>query len=203
MKLETIVLATTFSVFTGKAQIHPRNCSQRTAEDYVSITRTERAEDYVRSLTGPQVFLYAAAQAGIDQGANRPREWQQGALGYGRRFGDNLAHSIIGNTLQHGFALGLGEDNRFFTSGARGFGRRLEYAVTSPLLARHANRSRSLSISALAGVAGASLIAQAWQPRSTARMANTVRSFGVTFAFRIGVDVFREFTPRVVGESIR
>jgi hypothetical protein len=79
----------------------------------------------------------------------------------------------------------------------------MEYALTSPLLARHPDRSRSLSVSAIAGVAGASLIAQAWQPQSTERMGNNARAFGLTLAFRAGIDVAWEFAPRVVGAILR
>lgn len=67
------------------------------------MSRTDRAADYVRSLSGPEAFFYAGTLAGIDQGPNRPREWGQGALGYTRRFGNASAENIIGNTLQHGW----------------------------------------------------------------------------------------------------
>jgi hypothetical protein len=203
MKFPAILIALVLPQFAIQAQTGSVDCSQRIAEDYVSTTRTERLADYVRSLAGPRAFLYAGALAGIDQAKNRPMEWRQGALGYERRFGNALARSVIANTLQHGLALGLDEDDRYFNSGQRGFGRRLGYAITSPLLARHSDKSRSLSISAIAGVAGASLITQIWQPRSTSRMGNAARSFGLTFAFRAAIDVWRELTPRVAGAIMR
>jgi hypothetical protein len=194
MKLHVALLTIPLAVV--HAQTQPVDCSHRTAEDYVAISRTERLAEYLRDLTGPQAYSYSGALAGFDQAIDRPREWGQGAIGYGRRYGSDFAEHVIATTLQNGFALGLDEDNRYFNSGAHGFGRRLRYALTSPFLARHSDGSRSLSLSALGGVAGASAIQQVWQPRSTADFGNAARTFGVTFAFRVGLDVAREFAPR-------
>lgn len=167
------------------------------------MTRTERLADYIRGLVWPQAFVYSGTLAAIDQAASRPGEWGQGTAGYGHRFGNYFALNAIGTTLQDGLALGLDEDNRYFNSGRRGFGRRLGYAVMSPFLARHSNGSRSISISALGGFAGASLIEQSWQPPSTDHIGNAARSFGLTFAFRVGIDIVREFAPRRVTEVIQ
>jgi hypothetical protein len=139
----------------------------------------------------------------VGQASNRPREWDPNAAGYGRRYGSAFAEHVVAITLQDGVALGLDEDNRYFNSGERGFGRRLAYALTSPFLARHSDRSRSLSFSALGGAAGGSLIQQIWQPASTGEMTNAARTFGLTFAFRAGMDVVREFAPRRLGAFLR
>jgi hypothetical protein len=203
VKLCTLVIILTSPLFLLEAHAQPVNCSQRTAEDYVPLTRSDRAADYLRRLIGPQAFVYAGALAGLGQWENRPREWGQGAAGYGLRYRDSFARNSIVATLQDGLALGLDEDNRYFTSGEHGLKRRLEYVLTSPFLARHSDGSRTLSISALGGVAAGSLIQQAWQPPSTAYMGNAVRSFALTFAFREGLHFFREFAPRRMAEMFR
>ncbi len=185
------------------AQTPAVDCDHRTAQDYVSTTRQERAADYVRSLVYPQAFLYVGALAGINQATGRPREWGEGSAGYASRFGHDFALNIVTMSLQDGFALGLGEDNRYFRSGRHGVARRLEYALASPLLARHADGARSISISALGGVAGGSLIQEIWQPPSTRGIGYAGRSFGLTFALRMGLDVVREFAPRPVADLLR
>ena len=201
MKLRAAAILLSIPLTLIQAQTTPGDCSRRTAEDYVAITRTERAVAYVRSLIGVEPFLYSGALAGIDQGKNRPREWGQGTVGYSRRFGSYMAESIIGNSFQHGFALGLGEDNRYFYSASHNLARRFAYAAASPLLARHSNGSRRLSVSALGGVAAGALIAQAWQSRSRGNIQYAARSFALTFAFRAGFDVVREFAPKFVGAA--
>jgi len=196
MKIYGVLLALALPVCALQAQTQPVDCSQRTAEDYVPMTRTDRAANYIRGLVFPQAFFYAGALAGIDQWMDRPKEWGEGSLGYERRYGNAFARDLIGTSLQDGFALGLDEDNRYFVSGEEGFGRRLAYAVTSPFLARHSDGRRTLSFSALGGVAGASAIQEIWQPRSTSGAGNAAIEFGLTFAFRVGLDVAREFAPR-------
>lgn len=191
------------SLFTLEGCAQQADCSHRTAQDYVAITRSERVADYVRGVTGPSAFLYAGTLAGVNQWTSRPAEWRQGGIGYGRRFRDELAQTIIGNTLQDGLALRLDEDNRYFNSGQRGFARRLGYAITSSVLARRSNGSRTVSVSALGGVAGASLIDQIWQPRSASDVGYAARSFGLAFAFRAGIDIVREFAPRPVETALR
>jgi len=157
----------------------------------------------VKDVAGPQIFLASAAQAAIQQASNRPSEWGQGARGYGLRAGDAYAQRALGSMFQDGIALGLHEDNRYFNSGKQGVGRRLLYAITSPLLARHNDGSRSLSFSAIGGIGASSAISQLWQPRSTASWPNLPVSFAYTIGFRAGVNVVREFSPRIIGAFIR
>jgi hypothetical protein len=203
MVLRAAAFFLTVPLFFVEAQTAPVDCSRRTAEDYVAITRTERAANYVRSLTGPHAYLYAAVLSGYDQLRDHPKEWGEGSLGYGRRFGNDFATHIVTTSLQNGLALGLGEDDRYFSSGERGFGHRLAYALTSPLLARRSDGSRTIALSALGGAAGGALVQQVWQPRSTSHMSNAARSFGLTFAFRAGLDFAREFAPRAFGAFFR
>jgi len=199
MNFRAAAILLVFSGLIASAQTRPFDCSRRTAEDYVAITRTERVADYVRSLTGAEAFIYSGALAGYDQWKNHPKEWGEGALGYSRRFGDRMAANIIGESFQHGFALGLGEDNRYFYSSSHNVAERFGYAVTSPFLARRATGRRTLSLSAIGGVAAGSLIQQAWQPRSTWPIRNAARSFALTFIFRAGFNLVKEFAPKALG----
>ena len=189
--------------FRAGAQSQPVDCSRRTAQDYVPITRQDREAEYIRSLVYPEAFLFAGTVAGVEQAADWPKETGQGGRAYARRFGNAYAFNAITMSLQDGFALGLGEDNRYFASGRQGVARRLEFALVSPFLAWHGDGSRSVSISALGGVAAGSLIQLAWQPPNTANMRYVGFSFGMTFAFRMGLDVVREFGPRRVRDILR
>ena len=167
------------------------------------MTLTDRFAEGVRDVAGPQVFFATAAQAAIGQGFNRQKEWGQGFRGYSRRAGDAYAQRFMGAMLQNGIAMALREDNRYFNSGQRNFGARLAYALTSPLLARHNDGSRSLSISVVTGVGASAVIARTWQPRSTSGWDTVALNFGLTIAFRAGANVVREFSPRAIGALIR
>ena len=171
------------------------DCRLRLAEDFVPMTRTERAAYYVASLAGPESFLYAAARAGGAQGIDRPREYGQGAEGFGLRLGSAYGERVIGQTFEHGFALGLHEDNRYFGSGRRGFGGRLGYAFTSAFLARHDDGSRGFSYSGFGGTAVGAFVSRTWQPHSTTSLADGAVSFGITYGLRVVFNVAREFAP--------
>jgi hypothetical protein len=187
----------TFAILIAPVLLHAQqpDCRVRTAEDFVPMTRTERAAYYVQSIVGPEAFLYSAVRAGGGQGIDRPREYGQGMEGFGLRMGSAYAERTIGQTFEHGFALGRHEDNRYFSSGKRGFGPRLAYAFSSAFLARHDDGSRGLSLSTLGGTAVGAFVSRTWQPRSTTSLADGGVSFGITLGLRAGFNVIREFAP--------
>jgi hypothetical protein len=147
------------------------------------------------TLVQPQAVLFPAFQAGLNQARNTPHEWGQGAEGYGRRFGSVYGQHLIGATVGNAIAFGLHEDNRYFKSRRTGIGR-LSYAITSVLLARHDDRSRFISYSAIGGGAAGAFISRAWQPHSTNSAGDAAVSFGYAIAERAGINVVREFSPR-------
>lgn len=180
----------------------PAECQVRQAEDFVPMTRTERGAFYIRSLLSPPAGLETAARAGIEQGANRQAEWQQGVTGFSRRLGSDYAERILAESFEHGFAFGLHEDNRYFASGRHGVWRRLCYAVSSSVLARHDDGSRRLSLSAIGGTAAGAFLARQWQPRSTSSSGDAAVSFGLTFGVDACFNIMREFSPRVLGRIL-
>ena len=176
----------------------PAECQRQTVEDFVPMTRTDREVEYIRGLVGPSAFVYSAAQAGIGQARERPDEWGQGARGFGLRMGSAYAAHVVGTTVTDGLAWALKEDNRYFASGETSFGRRLWYALTSTLLARRDDGSRTFSFSAVGGGAGGAFISRAWQPPSTTSAGDGAVAFGLGMGFRAGVNVLHEFAPRSI-----
>jgi hypothetical protein len=176
----------------------PAECQRRTVEDFVPMTRTDREVEYIRGLVGPSAFVFSAAQAGLGQARDRPHEWGQGAEGFGLRMGSAYAAHVVGTTVTDGLAWALKEDNRYFASGEKSFGRRLWYALTSTLLARRNDGSQTFSFSGVGGTAGGAFISRAWQPRSTTSAGDGAVAFGLGMAFRAGTNVFHEFAPRSV-----
>lgn len=172
------------------------------AESFVPMTGRERLAHYAYSLVGPQALVYSAAQAGVTQLHDTPREWGLGPEGYGSRYDSGYAQHVIGATAANAIAFGLHQDDRYFKSGKTGFGR-LTYAITSAFLARQDDGSRVISFSAIGGAAAGAFIARAWQPRSTTSMASGAQSFGVAIGIRAGVNVAREFLPRRLQRTLK
>ena len=204
MRLATLfLLLGPTSVLNAQALAKPAAaCLSRIAEDFVPMTATERITQAELSFASPTGFLYSAVRAGADQADNRPKEWRQGANGYGLRYGSGYAEYVISQIFEQGVSYRLHEDNRYFGSGRRNPAVRLGYAVESTILARHDDGSRSFSVSAIGGAASAAFISRAWQPRSSTTAGDAAVSFGLTMAVGAGFNVLREFSPRFIGRIL-
>jgi hypothetical protein len=162
------------------------------------LTASQRWHDYWTQTAGPGAVLSEAVSAGFSQWENSPPEWGQGGSGYGKRFANNVAYNGVRNTLQHGTAALLHEDNRYFASERTTVAGRFVYALASPVTARRRSGARSLSISGVTGIVGVSLISRAWSPASWQGADNVAISAALTYAGTAGVNLAREFVPGIV-----
>ena len=170
----------------------------KTADDFVPLTQHERTHIYLRTMVNPIGFAKAAFSAGIDQWNDKPVEWEQGASGYGKRFGNILGQYSTQRTATFGLSSWLHEDNRYFNSGKSGFWSRTAYALSSGVLARHDDGSRHISISQIGGTAAGSFLARAWLPPSVRSAGDAATDFGVSMSANIGFGVAKEFLPDVL-----
>jgi hypothetical protein len=159
------------------------------------LTQKERNSMFARSLINPVWYLKAAASAGANQWTDTPKEWEQGASGYGKRFGDIMGQYAIRKTVMFGFESLLHEDNRYFGSGKEGFWPRAGYALSSGFLARHDNGRRYPSASLLIGFASGAYLSRFWQPPSTHSVGDAATSFGISMGWNIGLGVVKEYLP--------
>jgi hypothetical protein len=169
----------------------------KTQADFHPLTAGEKAKFYAKSLFSPFQFLAAGAAAGITQWENVPASWGQGAEGYGHRFGNYFAKQTTQRTLRLGFEELLHEDNRYFTSGEHGVGRRILYALERSVLARKDDGKSRISISQIGSTAGASFISRLWQPSTNNSAGDGAVSFGIGMGTNAGLNVLREFLPDV------
>ncbi len=167
------------------------------------MTLSQRLTYALETAVGPTALFFNATRAAINQAKDSPTEWGQGGIGYGRRLGDAYAERTLTTILQHGGALALHEDDRYFVSGQHGFRNRLKYALSSSFLTRHDDGSRHIAISGIGGMAAEDFIARTWQPRSTASAGDAAVAFGVGMAVRTGFNVAREFLPRRLGRMLQ
>ena len=165
------------------------------ASEFQPLTQHERTQLYLKTMVNPLGYLKAGFSAGNDQWKDKPSEWEQGASGYGKRFGNILGQYSIQRTVTFGLSSLLHEDNRYFNSGKKGFWPRTGYAVASGILARRDDGSRHLSISQLGGVAVGAFLSRSWQPPSTHSAGDGAVSFGITMASNMGFSAVKEFLP--------
>ena len=162
------------------------------------LTAGLRWHDYAVQMAGPGTLFGQGVSAAFSQWNNSPAEWGQGGSGYGKRFGNNMAFNGVQCTLQHGTAAVVHEDNRYFASGKVTVAGRFGYALASPVTARKKNGVRSISVSSVTGIVGASFISRAWSPPSWQGAGNVAITAALSYASMAGMNVAREFVPGIV-----
>ncbi len=171
------------------------NMSGRDRANFQPLTAKEKAEFYGKALFGPIMIFSATASAGIAQWKDVPLAWGEGAEGYGDRFANYYAKQAIQRTLRLGGEDLLHEDNRYFSSGEHGFGRRIAYALKSSVMARGNDGRQHISISEIGSLAGAAFISRLWQPSTNSSPGDGATSFAITMGANAGTNILREFLP--------
>ena len=157
---------------------------------YTRPTQRTMIANYGFDAFGPYPIAGAGIAAGINQLSNAPPEWQQGALGYGKRYGSDFGIAAIGTTARYGLSEAFREDAMYYRCECRGFLPRLRHAAISTLTARRgADGHHVFSFPALVSPYAGSMIAvYSWFPGR----------YGAKDAFRMG-----NYTMLgVVGENI-
>ena len=165
------------------------------ASDFRPLSQNEQNRIYLKSLINPVLYVKAALSGTIDHANNKPQEWEQGASGYWKRVANITGQYGIQRTVTFGLSTLFHEDNRYFGSGKKGFWNRTGYAVSSSILARHADGSRYPSVSLIGGFAAAAFISRSWQPPSTHSAGDGAASFGYSMGYNALVSVVKEFLP--------
>ena len=133
---------------------------------YTRPSEKTKLHNYFFDTLGPYPILGAAVAAGINQADRTPPEWEQGAEGYGKRFGSNFAIAAVSTTTRYAFAEALHEDTLYYRCQCKGFLPRFSHAVVSTFTARRGDDGhRVFSIPALVGpYAGTMTAVYAWYP---------------------------------------
>jgi hypothetical protein len=133
---------------------------------YTRPTQRTKIHNYLFDAFGPYPILGAAFAAGISQAENVPPGWNQGAEGYGKRFGSDLGIAAVSTTTRYGLAEAFKEDTLYYRCDCKGLLPRLRHAVISTFTARRSEDGhRVFSIPALvAPYAGTMTAVYAWYP---------------------------------------
>jgi len=171
--------------------------SGRDKNNFAPLTAGQKVKFWAKGLFGPMMLVTAAGSAAVAQARDIPSPWGQGAEGYGHRFGNYFAKQALQRTLRLGGEELLHEDNRYFSSGEHGIGRRLAYALKSSVMARDDKGRQHLSLSEVGSLAGAAFISRTWQPSTNNSAYDGAKSFAISLGTNAGTNVLREFLPDV------
>ena len=134
--------------------------------DPVPLTSKLKFELAFRTVTDPITILGSAFVAGIDQASNN-YDYQQGAKGYGQRFGahyaNGLTQSLIGGAILPSI---LHQDPRYFYQGTGTRKSRILHAISYPIICRGDNGRLQPNYSTIGGYLASGAIANAYYPES-------------------------------------
>ena len=153
---------------------------------------------FLRSSVDPVVFLDAGFNAGLDQAQNSDPSYGQGAQGYGRRFGAELAGQTASRLFsEFAYPALFREDPRYYRKVHGPVGKRLLHAVGHSVLAHRDDGRVMFNFSEWLGTASSVALSNTYHPDNQRGFAPAARRVGYGVLQDAGFDVLREFWPEI------
>jgi len=185
-----------FAPALERMSVHPPRYKPGAKLCYLDFA--EKFRLFVKDSTDPINFIGAGVNAGFDHASNRDPTFGQGAQGYGRRYGADLADSVSGKFFKDfAYPVIFLEDPRYYRLGHGSTGKRILNAAEHLFVAHHENGSRMFNYSEWLGSASAAALGNLYHPGNEHGTGDTARRIAYGFAFDIGYDVLREFWPEI------
>jgi hypothetical protein len=147
-----------------------------------------------KSLTNPVFPARVAGWAGVEQAADSPSQWRQGAEGYGKRVGAGFADAatagLIGNAILPSL---LHQDPRYYYEGTGTKKSRALHAVLASFICKGDNGATEPNYSALGGSLIAYSISTAYYPSSDRNAQHVFRGFGIDIGLHVAGSLAQEF----------
>jgi len=153
---------------------------------------------FVQDSLDPVTFLGAGFYAGLDQAQNLDPSYGQGAQGYGKRFGAELAGQATSRFfMDFAYPSIFREDPRYYRLGSGAFGKRLLHAVGHAVLAHRDNGHVMFNFSEWLGTVSTVVVNNTYHPDNRRGFARTSERVGYSVLQDVGFNVLREFWPEV------
>jgi hypothetical protein len=137
------------------------------------------------------------------QATNRPSGYHQGAEGYAKRFGADMARAssenLFGTFL---LASTLHQDPRFFVKNNLSFGQSVKYAAVRLAFTSTDAGEKQVNYSGLIGPLMGEGLANAYYPDKNRTAGSTLTRYGTDLAWRFGGNLLRQYWP-VINRRLR
>jgi len=163
-----------------------------------SLTLGGKLRLFADNSLDPVTWLNAGFNAGIDQAQNNEPRFGQGAAGYGKRFGFNLAGQASSEFFKDVvYSTIFSEDPRYYRL-ARGSGReRFLHAIEHAVVAKREDGTDEFNYSEWLGTTSTVALAGAYHTGQEPGVGPAASRIGFAIAQDAGWDVLREFWPEV------
>jgi hypothetical protein len=136
--------------------------------------------------------------AGFSQAINSPSGYHQGAEGYAKRFGADMARAASGNILgSFLLASALHQDPRFYPQRNLSFGKSVEYAAYRVLYTRSDSGEKQINYSGLIGPLMGEGLANAYYPDENRTVGSTFTRYASDLGWRFAGNLLRQYWPEI------
>jgi hypothetical protein len=140
---------------------------------------------------------------GLLQELNYPREWGQGAAGYGKRLGSTLAYSGIRNAMGFGLDTALHQDPRYYRSADTGLFLRMGHVIRGTILTHTDAGGETLATWRLGSAYGAAFLSNEWYPDRLNTVKLGFEQGTAQLGFDLLANVRNEFWPDIKKKLLR
>ena len=132
------------------------------------------------------------------QAINTPAGFGQGAEGYGKRFGADMARAASGNLFgTFLIASVLHEDPRFYVRRNLSFKQTVKYAAVRLAVTRSDSGERVTNFGGLLGLLAAEGLANTYYPEGNRGVSSTFIRYGSDLGWRFGGNMLRQYWPSI------
>lgn len=132
------------------------------------------------------------------QAINSPAGYGQGAEGYGKRFGADMARAASGNLFgTFLIASVLHEDPRFYVRKHLSFKQTVKYAAVRVAVTRSDSGKRVTNFAGLLGLLAGEGLANTYYPEGNKGLSSTFIRYGSDLGWRFGGNMLRQYWPSI------
>jgi len=179
-----------------RTSVHPPH--YKPGELLCSLTTKGKFFLFAEDSADPVAFLGAAFNAGIDQAEDSDHSFGQGAAGYGKRFGAEMADNASSEFFKEFlYPTIFSEDPRYYRLAHGGTGTRLLHAVEHVVVAHQENGRLMFNFSEWLGSASSAALSDVYHPDNKPGIGPAARNAAYGMAQNVGFDVLREIWPEI------
>jgi hypothetical protein len=136
--------------------------------------------------------------AAFSQAINSPSGYHQGAEGYGKRVGADMARAASGNIFgTFVLASALHQDPRFYVKKNLSFKQSVEYSAVRVIFTRSDSGEKEVNYSGLIGPLMGEGLANAYYPDENRTVGSTFTRYASDLGWKFGGNLLRQYWPSI------
>jgi hypothetical protein len=166
------------------------------AQQYESLTASQRVDWVVNSTVGPASLIGGAISAGFGTMVNTPHEYGTHWDGFAKRYGMRTAGVATSNLMEAGLGALTGEDPRYQRAAADAtFSHRVGHIVKWTFMAPNRDGDLHPAFARFAAIAGSNALSNSWRADSEADTNHFLERTALGFVSHMAGNTWDEFWP--------